>query len=158
EKMARGSTGLSEKEPIRVALLRDDTPTSEAFAHDVFKELSFNGKSALDNGRNYREIAVRERAAPDAGAAATSPAEQLARLARHLILCLFTTAGRANMTREMATLEDRWTAPHRPRYLGATPFASELIELVGANAERRKRFLALTLVSTTPINARMVLH
>ena len=42
--------------PIRVALLRGQMRGGSTFSELLFKELRFNGKSALDNGADYREL------------------------------------------------------------------------------------------------------
>jgi serine/threonine-protein kinase len=142
------------REDLRVALLRDRSPAADAFADDLFKGLVFNGKSALENSRAYREIAV-----PSTGAASTpasDAAAELAQFAPHVVVYFAgTPEGNANVVGAIGELEKRGT---KARYLGATPFPSQLFDLVGDRADARKRFLALTLVSTTPVNARFVLH
>jgi ABC-type branched-subunit amino acid transport system substrate-binding protein len=151
EKPARG-----KDEHLRVALLRGKSGASDAFTADLFKELNFNGKSALDNAADYREISVA--AGADAGATGAA-AKELVAFGPHVVIYFGgTPAENASVMETVSLVEKAWTGARRPRYLGAGPFPSRLLDVVGTQAELRKRFLSLTLVSTTQVNARFVLH
>ncbi len=57
-------------------------------------------------------------------------------------------------------LEESWPAGRtfRPTYVTMTVLTPEVFRFVAKDASRRRRFFGLTTVSTTPANARFVMH
>jgi ABC-type branched-subunit amino acid transport system substrate-binding protein len=146
--------GLGPTRPMRVALVRIDTAGWRAFSEGLLKALTFNGKSALDNGSDYREFVI------DQDDSATAPDPIVASLldfAPHVVLY----AGGGSVTvRVIEPLEARWPDKKqlRPRYATMNVSPSETIRFASATDERRARFFGLTTVSTTPVNAQFVMH
>jgi hypothetical protein len=142
--------------PMRVALVRPKNATGASFSQQVFASLVFNGRSALENGGVFRELTY--------ASEEPEPKDELAPLASELLTFLpqvvlyFGTA--PLVKRVVAPLEERWPDPRvpRPRYVAAAHFIPELLEYVGADRERRRRFFGTMLVSSTPQNARFAMH
>lgn len=137
--------------PTKVALIRPKHAAGAAFSETVFATLRFNGKSALDNGYAFRELTFEEE-----GKDLANLVEPLARFAPNVILY----AGPTGLIDGVfAPLEARWPkdAP-RPRYASVALMPKELLDFIGSDGDRRKRFFGVTPVSSTPANARFVMH
>jgi branched-chain amino acid transport system substrate-binding protein len=146
--------GLGAAGIMRVGLLRPRSTAGSAFSDAVFRSLRFNGKSALDNGYDFRELTY-----DDTKAKTEYPAkvEELLRFRPHLILY----AGGASILREVFTpLEAAWPkdARERPRYASVALLTPESLAFIGESKDRRRRFFGVTPVSTTQTNARLVTH
>ncbi len=139
----------------KVALLRLKSSTHLAFSEHLFDALSFNGKSALDNGNDYREFIVRIRTRPRPRRTPSI----VSRLRDFEPGIVFYT-GPPFIENVLAPLEKAWPAKARvrPRYVSDAVFDDQLSTLVGTDAELRKRMYGVTLPSTTPANARFTLH
>jgi serine/threonine protein kinase/ABC-type branched-subunit amino acid transport system substrate-binding protein len=140
-------------QPLRVALVRQDDATGLGFADTLFKSLRFNDRSALENESSYREFV-------SALGAGGSPSEHkklldnLIAFAPHVIVYFGSSEALADIAEP---LERGWRDPGvRPRYVKTSPFGPPVHAFIGTNAERRRRFLSLTTVSTTAANARFV--
>jgi serine/threonine-protein kinase len=139
--------------PLRVALVHQDDPTGLGFADVLFRSLSFNGKSALENESSYRDF-VGKLGAGDDPAEMRQLVGKLTAFAPHVIV--FWGSDDA-LVRIAEPLEKTWRGPGpRPRYLKTAPFKHAVHEFIGTNADLRRRFLSLTTVSTTAANARFV--
>jgi protein kinase-like protein len=138
---------------IRVAFLR---PRNAAGLSDAFfAKLRFNGKTALDNGSNYRELTI----APEAPR--SSP--EYPQLARELVAfkpdIVLYSGNAAIVDALFAPLEAQWPRLlPRPRYASIALLPKELLEFVGTNSDRRRRFFGVTPVGSTTANARLVSH
>ena len=140
---------------MRVALLRPRNAAGAVLSDTVFKTLRFNGKSALENGYDFREMTF------EAEAPASSPeygklAADLLAFAPHAVLY----AGNAAIVPALfAPVEEKWPrgAP-RPRYASIALLPKELLDFIGTSVDRRRRFFGVTPAATTPANARLVMH
>jgi ABC-type branched-subunit amino acid transport system substrate-binding protein len=144
------------KGPIRVALVRTKAARLSVFSDTLFKELIFNGKSALANGTDYRELVFEEepaRAEVDYATIAT----QLLAFAPHIVVYV---GPDALVRGVIEPVEQRWpqASAHRPRWLAISPMAPPVFDLVAKDPTRRTRFLGVGEVSTTQNNARFVMH
>jgi branched-chain amino acid transport system substrate-binding protein len=139
--------------PLRVAVVRQDDATGLGFGDTLFRTLSFNQRSALENESSYREFV----SALGVGAEAADYAKLVAKLvefAPHVIVYFGSSEALAHI---IDPLERDWQGGAvRPRYVKTSPFGAPVHALIGTNAERRHRFLSLTTVSTTAANARFV--
>jgi serine/threonine-protein kinase len=140
--------------PLRVALLRQDDAAGLGFADALFRMLRYSGRSALENGSSYREMAYPF----DTGGAASPDfdaiAAKLASFAPHVIVHFGADEA---FLRVVDPLERAWTErSFRPRYLKPTALPPSVLEWIGTGAERRRRFLSVTTASSTSANARFV--
>ena len=141
---------------MRVALLRPKNAAGAAFSEAFFKTLRFNGKSALDNRYDFRELTFESDKA-DNNPEYAAILKELSGFTPDVIVY---SGGTSLISGVFAPLEESWprTATHRPRYASIALLPRELLDYVGKNTELRKRFFGVTPVSTTPPNARFVMH
>jgi serine/threonine-protein kinase len=144
------AAGLVPGTALRVALVRTSAPGARDFTDVLFRSLTFNGKSALENGDDFRQFVLDEE--HDGGADLVEP---LARFAPHVIIY----QGGTFVRRVAGPLEARWRrdAP-RPFYLVGSTIDSGAWELAGTDAALRHRFFGVTNVATTMTNGELVLH
>jgi serine/threonine protein kinase len=157
EPRIRAAAGIGPRAPLRVAFVRDKAAGGSTFGELVFEGLRFNGKSALENGSDYREL-VLDDAGEKAKHAETSrqAVKALLAFAPHVVLY---AAGGDWDDDVVAPLEQAWSqAAYRPRYLFFSAMHPKLLEWMGTSRERRRRFVAIEPVSSTSTNARFVLH
>ncbi len=140
----------------RVALLAFKSPAQLAFADTLLGELRFNGKTAIENGPDYRPFTV-DGLAADAKPDYDGVASALAAFAPDVIIYY---GGEQLVNHVLAPLEAKWPAAgkHRPIYIDPTTFSDAAMTFVGKNAERRHRFFGFGPMSNTPANARLVMH
>jgi serine/threonine protein kinase len=149
-----GAVALKATEAVRVALLRPKNTAGAAFSDAVFRSVRFNGKSALANGYDFRELTYDDTNAEKDAAAMLG---ELLRFVPHVVLY----AGGAAIVRDVfGPLEERWPtgARVRPRYASVAMLTAEALTFLGTNADRRHRFFGVTPVSMTEANARFVMH
>jgi serine/threonine-protein kinase len=148
----RARPGAMQKdEPLRVALLRQDDAAGIGFADVLFRNLRFNGRSALENESSYREFVY----VPGGDAAKYDElGRNLVGFAPHVIIDF---GGVDPFLAVVERVERGWKAGSPPpRYLRAGTLAPSVVAYIGASVERRRRFLGLTSESTTATNARFV--
>jgi hypothetical protein len=140
---------------MHVALLRPRNAAGAALSDAVFKTLRFNDKSALENGYDFREMTF-EAEAPKTSPEYPKLAQELLAFTPHVILY----AGNAAIVDALfAPLEEKWPrGAVRPRYASVALLPKELLDFVGTSVDRRRRFFGVTPTSTTPANARLVMH
>jgi branched-chain amino acid transport system substrate-binding protein len=140
-------------QPLKVALVRQNDATGLGFADALFRSLHFNDRSALENESSYREF-VGKLGAGDDPAEASQIVGKLAAFAPNVIVYFGSDEA---LVRIVEPLEKGWRgAGARPRYVKTSPFGPPVLALIGSSAERRRRFVSLTTVSTTAANARFV--
>jgi serine/threonine protein kinase len=140
---------------LRVAFVRVKTISELALSDALLGTLTFNGKTALMNGTSFREI-VLDDPLSSAKVDYEGAIQSLVAFAPHIVVF---DSGDALMKTVLLPLEARWpSGAPRPLYADATPLPPETLAYVGTSAERRRRFFALTNVSTTAANARLVTH
>jgi serine/threonine protein kinase/ABC-type branched-subunit amino acid transport system substrate-binding protein len=140
----------------RVALISVKSTGAQAFSEALFDALHFNGKTALDNGADYQSVAF-DPAAPDAEERYASAVARLRELAPHVVVY---TGGEPVVDHVIAPLERSWPSSQgvRPYYLSMTVIPDAVFGIVGHSRELRRRFLGVTLPSTTPVNGRFTVH
>jgi ABC-type branched-subunit amino acid transport system substrate-binding protein/tRNA A-37 threonylcarbamoyl transferase component Bud32 len=138
---------------LRVALVRQDDATGLGFADTLFRSLRFNDRSALENESNYREFVSPLGVGGDKVEYAKLAAKLLA-FAPEVVVYFGSSEAMVDI---VEPLERGWRDPAvRPRYVKTSPFGPPVHAFIGTSAERRRRFLSLTTVSTTAANARFV--
>jgi serine/threonine protein kinase/ABC-type branched-subunit amino acid transport system substrate-binding protein len=148
---------LGAEGTMKVALLRPKNAAGAAFSDALFRALTFNKRSALDNGEAFRELTF-DAAADDKSPAFADVVSDLVRMKPHAIVFSGTPLVMARAVFE--PLEKRWPAAerHRPTYASLALLTPELLEFIGTSTDRRRRLFGVTTVSTTPPNARFVMH
>jgi branched-chain amino acid transport system substrate-binding protein len=157
EPQIRSKHLVSPGAPLRVALLRRKNAAELAFSDALFRGLSFNGKSALDNTGNFREFVCGEACAKPDGGVDPSLVDGLLEFAPQIVIISGVTE--ALIDRVLAPLERRLprTAP-RPDYVNIMVLSPAVFRFVDSRPDLRARFFGLTVVSNTAQNARFVMH
>jgi ABC-type branched-subunit amino acid transport system substrate-binding protein/tRNA A-37 threonylcarbamoyl transferase component Bud32 len=141
------------EQPLRVALVRQDDAAGLGFADALFRNLRFNDRSALENESNYSEFVSPLGVGGDPAEYAKLAAKLLA-FAPHVVVYFGSSEALVDI---VDPLERGWHDPtFRPHYVKTSPFGAPVDAFIGTSAERRRRFLSLTTVSTTAANARFV--
>jgi serine/threonine-protein kinase len=150
----RGAPGaVHGGEPLRVALVRQDDAAGIGFGEAVFRALSFNGRSALENEASYRELTYPFDTGDDEASFARV-VDQLVAFAPHVVIHFGADEALLSV---IEPLERRWKAPRfRPRYVKPTVLGPDVLAFVAGRAERRRRFFSVTSTSMTAANARFV--
>jgi hypothetical protein len=127
-----------------------------AFSDALQRDLVFNGKGALANGKNFLEVVVDDPLGHDAAPDYEGAISSLLGFAPDIVIFAM---GYSLVGRVLIPGDERWpTANAHPIYVGYEPMSQELFPFIGKSEERRRRFFGLTNVSTTPNNARLVAH
>jgi serine/threonine protein kinase/ABC-type branched-subunit amino acid transport system substrate-binding protein len=155
EASVRSDPRVGPHQAIRVASLRPKQAAGAALADALFAKLHYNGKGALENGSDFREIAF--------DADASEGSVELARATEELLAfkpnVIIFAGGRAIVRSVFEPLETRWPAgAPRPRYVSIAAIYPDVLAFIGRDASRRHRFFGVTPVSDTPANARLVMH
>jgi hypothetical protein len=142
------SHGIGDR-PFKVAALWAQG-TTHGFVEALFGVLRFNGRSAAENGTNFRQVVY-----GGAGDARTGEAvDELLAFGPQVIACMG-----QGFDRVLRPLESRWGRDPRPVYLSPGGFDPPVVgDLAGRDPARRRRFLGDTNVSTTMTNAQLVLR
>jgi serine/threonine-protein kinase len=148
EPRIRTLSRLPPESPVRVVVLRVETAGQRAMSDILFSALRFNGKSALDNAGDYRELVFD----PD------SPQEAQVRMLVDLAPHIVVTSG--SIGQERPDLERAWPADRawRPTYVTTNPISDEDLRWIGKDKDRRHRLFGINTSSNTPANARLVMH
>ncbi len=155
EPSVRSEGRAGPNQTIRVASLRPKQAAGAALADALFAKLRYNGKGALENGADFHEIAFDADAA-EGSAELTRATEQLLAFKPNVIIF---AGGRAIVRSVFEPLETRWPAgAPKPRYISIAAIYPDVLELIGRDAGRRRRFFGVTPVADTPANARLVMH
>jgi ABC-type branched-subunit amino acid transport system substrate-binding protein len=147
EPRRRGGSGTT-----RVALLRLGTAGSVAFAQALLKSLTFNGKSAIDNGDAYQEIGVTGREPSDVAAAARRVIDEAPAF-------VVMNLGLALNVSTVAAIESGWPPTiARPTYFFGLDALEPFADALGANADLRRRILAVNGTSNSAPNTHFVVR
>jgi len=147
EHRTHAPTAPTPKDAFRVALLRRGASDVSA---EIFRDLHFNGKSALENGDDFRQYAMSTSA--DAGVDETVEALLAFRPRVIFLTQAFVPGG-------LELLERRWGAGVRPVYLiTSASFENDIPAFAGRDPDRRRRFFGVTNMSTRMPNAQLVLR
>jgi ABC-type branched-subunit amino acid transport system substrate-binding protein len=152
---ARASVG-HDAEPLRIAFVRDKSPGSRAFAAEVLKVITFNGKSGVENGNNYRELVYDDADDLDSGARFGAVVDALRAFLPNIVLY---HTDETFMRGVVEPLEAKWPADKpRPLYAKSNVLSNEIFNFVAHDPARRHRFFGLTSTSGGAVNANFVVH
>jgi serine/threonine protein kinase/ABC-type branched-subunit amino acid transport system substrate-binding protein len=145
---------LTVRGKTRVALAHMDNPLGAGFAESFYRDLAFNGKPAIDNGADYRELRF---------PAGDAPPDSLAAAAKSIVEhapSFVVLAGANESTTVIAEKVERaWpAATPRPTYVVASAPVGRFSAFIGASAERRRRVFSIESLSNSMPNARFVLR
>jgi ABC-type branched-subunit amino acid transport system substrate-binding protein len=145
---------LRPDEPVRVALVRVDSPTGQDLASSLLTALRFNGKSVAANGPSFLQLLTAETLDLPRAEETTRLVADLTRFAPHIIVS-------AGLRPEVIlALERAWpaTLSFRPRYLTDELLAVDIQSLVKERPEARKRLFAVNTRSDSEVLARFVVR
>ena len=136
----------------RIALVREDTAATSSFADVFYKQLAFNGKPALENGRDYEEITFAAGAPIEAST--TRAADRVVEAAPGIVVLLGAPSATVAL---VGAVEARWKpgAP-RPTYVVANDSLEDFASYLGTSIDRRRRLFAIESLSSSTVNARFV--
>ena len=151
EQDSRGGA-LGKVAPMRMAVVRANNSTGLSQRSALLSALRFNGKSASENGENFRDFVLDERRGDDGPDDHAALVAELVAFRPHAILEFTEDFA----TRILPKLEEQWpeSAGFRPLYATyAMQFDPEaLYNFIGKSAERRRRFFGVELPSQTGPN------
>jgi hypothetical protein len=150
EPQVRAELGAARDAPIRVAFVMPRVRGATTFHEELLEHLRFNGKSAFENGTNYRAFFL---AASDVAKLTNEKARITPEVAGFAPNIVLQAAGAPLMS-----IEKSWpgTRP-RPHYLVGTDLTGETLDWIGSSVERRRRVLGLQLESTK-VHDRFIQH
>ncbi len=150
------ASSLGRTGTMRVALVRPANAVGAAISNALFRSLRFNGKGALDNGYDFREMTYPIEATANGPELAKLVTEILA-FGPHAVLHLGGTTSFVDGV--LTPIETGWVAPQpRPRFIGSALLSPAYLKLIGRSVDRRRRHVGFTTASSTPANARFVMH
>ena len=158
EPQLRATPGaVTEDAPLRIASLRMRSNAGLSLADALFRSLRFNGKSALQNGDDFRELVFSEGEGPERQADYANIVRSLLAFKPHIVLY---AGGQGLPSGVFRAVEAEWPkgAKHRPFYLSNTVLRADELQTVGKSAERRRRFLGVNTPATTMANAQFTMR
>jgi hypothetical protein len=150
ERVLESRTGRTGAARTRVAYLHARTVVARGFAERLLPVLRFNGKSAVDNGDDFRDVAYDE-----SDASYASAFEALAQFRPHVVIDMPSTTA---ATRAVVERYDKSGPATAPTYVFTTVLLPEIRDFVAASAERRRRFFGMSAVTASAENAQFVDH
>ncbi len=144
--------------PIRVALLRADSTVGLSVSDALVRTLRFNGKTAVENGANYRDIGYGDIQSREARPQLDAAVTKLLEFKPHVVAWV---ADEAVIKAILLPLEERWPKGlrHRPFHVVLGPPAiGVILDFVGRDAQRRKRFLRINTPTTTIASTLFTTH
>jgi serine/threonine-protein kinase len=138
EPMIRSLPGGIGREPMRAAIIataRQDVANDAHWARGI----RFNGKGALENGDNFRQFVS------DADAGVDELVDALLTYRPQLVYVLVSMKKFVAM---LPMLDARWGRSAKPLYFIGAHFNRGILEYIGTNRERRRRFFAVTNASS----------
>ncbi len=143
---------LGPGEPMRVALFRPKNTGGLSISDAYFGSLRFNGKSALENGYDYREL-VWDEDAPDF----YELAAEVIKFKPHLVLL---TGAQGTAKTFLAPIEAGWSKGQpRPSYVISNYIVgADFFAFLGKDPELRRRFIGVAPSTATVANAKLTQH
>ena len=150
----RASPGLlSPGEAIRVALIRVNNPSGLSYSDLLISGLRFNGKSAAENGANFKVIISREDALEARAEDVATAAAEATAFRPHIIIRM------TDSPELIPSIERLWPAKERfrPRYLaGGTLGEEALQQVVKQRLELKTRLFGINTATGGPAIAKFV--
>jgi ABC-type branched-subunit amino acid transport system substrate-binding protein len=142
---------------MRVAFVRPKSGYTLPIAEAFLANLSFNGKSAIANGDDFRQIVFADPSDQAVTPDWASVVSQIVAMRPHAIVFV----GEDELVPDVfAPVERAWPKGEpRPTWISTTNLrGAPLFTFIGKDAERRKRFFGISEPSNTPANARLAMR
>jgi serine/threonine-protein kinase len=140
--------------PIRIAYLHRKDVSNRALSDRLVTALRFNGKPAVDNGDDFLEVAF-----DDVPESYDHARDTLSRFVPTIVIVNPLSGPPATLRAIVEGLEAGWRASTPPpTYLFCGTLAAEVLDFIGSNAGRRRRFFGTETSSNTVENAQFVSH
>jgi hypothetical protein len=157
EPRLRAAAVITDAAPLRVALVRPGSTNALSIADAIFTSLRFNGRTALENGADFRQMVFASPGIPQPARSAADVVQDLLQYRPHVILAV--DDGDTIVPAIFEPLEHGWPAGARYRPIvmvssGVDIFAS----LLGKSVERRRRYFATQAPANTMANAKFTMR
>ncbi len=155
EKRVRASEPARGSSPVRVAFVRDKTQGGFTWDGLVLKNIRFNGKSAIENGDDFRAVVIDTGTPQTLDRDARAAVDSLGKFLPDVIIY----SANVDVQKVIAPVEAAW--PHerrRPLYTVVAQITPDYFPWIGASAERRRRFFDIVPLPSTTVNAQFVMH
>jgi hypothetical protein len=152
EPAARRTSALGPRDALRFALVRRADASALAFGDALLSHLALNGSPAAQDERNLKQVML------SGLSSVPQAARALVEFAPHLLVLFDRWDILVPLIRDV---ERDWPAGERfrPTYFVPWMLASrELLDFIGGDPERRKRFFGLATPANTQTNAKFVLR
>jgi tRNA A-37 threonylcarbamoyl transferase component Bud32/ABC-type branched-subunit amino acid transport system substrate-binding protein len=140
--------------PVRVVLARDTSATALSFGEALYGALVFNGRPAVENGRDYQQVTFpRGQLAPADVKAAT---DRIAEAAPTVVV--FMGGDEAGLAAIAEAVENGRSTGPRPIYLLGNANLTRFATYLGASVDRRQRLYTIYLRPLPSAAGRFVLR
>jgi branched-chain amino acid transport system substrate-binding protein len=148
---------LTGDAPLRLAVVHKGDAYGQGLSDGLFQQLLFNGKSAADNGTNFRSFNYGDPRAADAEAQFQTTVQGLVDFRPHVVVLVSTVEG---TTKVLDPLETAWPpGVARPHYmLSDGNQVPELIAAATGNDDLRRRVIGTIPGSTGPLYQAYAAH
>ena len=154
----RATRALGPKDSLRVAFLRTGTAAGIANSDSIFSALTFNGKPALQNGRDFHEFVYGDPNELEGVPSYDEAVRGVLAWKPHVVLY----TGTSDQTKDIIEpIEAGWPAraAFRPHFLLPAEWEGErFFRFLGKDDERRRRFLGLSTPTSTEANAKFTMR
>ena len=143
---------VRDRRPTRIAFVRTGSAMSLALADSFYAHAVFNGKSAVENGRDYREIVLDA----DRGMSPDGAAKVLLELQPSVVV--FVAFKESALAVVQAVEAGLPAGARRPTYVLPLALTSNLGPFLDRSAEHRHRVFSVVSSSDSMANARFVMR
>jgi serine/threonine protein kinase len=138
----------------RVTLVHETNSLGQSFAETLYRQLSFNGKSAVANGADYQELTF-----PPGSHDSQEVKRLVGSTLRALPTFVILLGGYETTQPVIEQVEAKWPAgAPRPTYLLESDTLELFAPFLGKDADRRRRLFAVLSTSSSTANARFVIR
>jgi hypothetical protein len=138
---------------VRIAFLHNKGISASVFFDRMLTMLTFNGKSVIDNGDDFRDVAY------DNDAASYDAAfRELAAFRPDIVLARVSAGAVHGVIEPLEKRSPGTTRAPAPTYVLSQPLSPEVLDLVAGDPSRRQRFFGMDAVSSTVANVQYVNH
>jgi ABC-type branched-subunit amino acid transport system substrate-binding protein len=141
----------AHRAPTRVSLVHREGPAADSFAGTFYRRLIFNGRAAVDNGRDYQEVTVGPRTLEEGRRVGKLVGDAQPSI-------VFLVSWTENVETIVQTIEDSAAPDRRPIYVIPNDGTELLKGFIGRSADRRHRVFGISSLSSALPNARFVIR
>jgi hypothetical protein len=157
-KVRKAAPSLRAKDAIRVALVSVSTTVGLSFRTALFDRMTFNGKTALENGSSFRDFSVGDPTDAKTRPEYQAAVEDILHFHPNVIIYL---EGDYFLPHILEPLESAWPADApRPYYAASLgEFGdADLVSYVEKHKELRRRLFGIQLPMAVSVNAKFAMH